>query len=375
MAGIYFHIPFCRKACHYCNFHFSTSLKYKNEMIQALLRELDIRKDFLKCEAIDTIYFGGGTPSLLDEDDVARLMDKVQTVYKPSHLKEVTLEANPDDIHTSNIKSWLKAGIDRLSIGVQSFYEEDLQYMNRTHNALQAEHAIKASQDGGIENLSIDLIFGFPLLTHEKWTSNLRRVIEYQVPHVSTYAMTVEPQTALDAFVTKGKSEPMNPEQSAAQYEYVMAYLTQYGFEHYEISSFALPGKRAIHNSNYWRSIPYLGIGPSAHSYDGSRRQWNIAHNMKYIQAIEISQPSLEEEVLTIEQQLNERIMIGLRTIEGVNLDDLRSHMSEQQNKHIETILTDLLQDQLVLLQKGILTLTQKGKLFADGISSRLFLG
>jgi oxygen-independent coproporphyrinogen-3 oxidase len=374
MAGIYFHIPFCRKACHYCNFHFSTSLKYKNEMIQALLRELDIRKDFLKGEAIDTIYFGGGTPSLLDEDDVARLMDKVQTVYKPSHLKEVTLEANPDDIHTSNIKSWLKAGIDRLSIGVQSFYEEDLQYMNRTHNALQAERAIKASQDGGIENLSIDLIFGFPLLTHEKWTSNLRRVIEYQVPHVSTYAMTVEPQTALDAFVTKGKSEPMDPEQSAAQYEYVMAYLTQHGFEHYEISSFALPGKRAIHNSNYWRSIPYLGIGPSAHSYDGSRRQWNIAHNMKYIQAIEISQPSLEEEVLTIEQQLNERIMIGLRTIEGVDLTFLKDIVSESKWFELEKVCLEMESKGKITIHKSCIKLTKEGKLYADLIASMLFV-
>jgi oxygen-independent coproporphyrinogen-3 oxidase len=374
MAGIYFHIPFCRKACHYCNFHFSTSLKYKNEMIQALLRELDIRKDFLKGEAIDTIYFGGGTPSLLDEDDVARLMDKVQTVYKPSHLKEVTLEANPDDIHTSNIKSWRKAGIDRLSIGVQSFYEEDLQYMNRTHNALQAERAIKASQDGGIENLSIDLIFGFPLLTHEKWTSNLRRVIEYQVPHVSTYAMTVEPQTALDAFVTKGKSEAMNPEQSAAQYEYVMAYLTQHGFEHYEISSFALPGKRAIHNSNYWRSIPYLGIGPSAHSYDGSRRQWNIAHNMKYIQAIEILQPSLEEEVLTIEQQLNERIMIGLRTIEGVDLTFLKDIVSESKWFELEKVCLEMESKGKITIHKSCIKLTKKGKLYADLIASMLFV-
>jgi oxygen-independent coproporphyrinogen-3 oxidase len=374
MAGIYFHIPFCRKACHYCNFHFSTSLKYKNEMVQALLRELEIRKDFLKGEAIDTIYFGGGTPSLLDEDDVARLMDKVQTVYKPSHLKEVTLEANPDDIHTSNIKSWLKAGIDRLSIGVQSFYEEDLQYMNRTHNALQAERAIKASQDGGIENLSIDLIFGFPLLTHEKWTSNLRRVIEYQVPHVSTYAMTVEPQTALDAFVSKGKSEPMDPEQSAAQYEYVMAYLAQHGFEHYEISSFALPGKRAIHNSNYWRSIPYLGIGPSAHSYDGSRRQWNIAHNMKYIQAMEVSQPSLEEEVLTTEQQLNERIMIGLRTIEGVDLTFLKDIVSESKWFELEKVCLEMESKGKITIHKSCIKLTKEGKLYADLIASMLFV-
>jgi oxygen-independent coproporphyrinogen-3 oxidase len=374
MAGIYFHIPFCRKACHYCNFHFSTSLKYKNEMIQALLRELDIRKDFLKGEAIDTIYFGGGTPSLLDEDDVARLMDKVQTVYKPSHLKEVTLEANPDDIHTSNIKSWLKAGIDRLSIGVQSFYEEDLQYMNRTHNALQAERAIKASQDGGIENLSIDLIFGFPLLTHEKWTSNLRRVIEYQVPHVSTYAMTVEDKTALADFIKKGKYPDLDSEQSASQYEFLMDFLVESGFEHYEISSFALPGRRAVHNSNYWNATPYIGIGPSAHSYDGNCRQWNTAVNAKYIKSMEIGSLDAENEELTDVQKVNERIMIGLRTAEGINLNDLRAQMMEYQYVKMMEKFPEFLTKGSIFIEDDVARLTRKGKLYADGIASMLFI-
>ena len=374
MAGIYIHIPFCSKACHYCNFHFITSLKYKNEMIEALLSELELRKDFLAEQKVETVYFGGGTPSLMDDDDIFRLMDKVHKFYKPVRLLEVTLEANPDDITPQKSKAWQKAGIDRLSIGVQSFYEDDLLYMNRSHTSSQAERSIKTAQDAGIDNLSIDLIFGYPLLTDAKWAANLQRVVEYKIPHVSTYAMTIEPKTALDAFVKKGKIKPIDPEQSASQYEYLMEFMKEGGFEHYEISSFALPGKRAVHNSNYWNGTPYLGIGPSAHSFDGNSRQWNVAVNAKYMDGVSKRSPMFEQEKLTQSQIINELIMIRLRTSDGLNPMELKAKLSDEQWTGFDSELHILREKRWIFDREGHICLTDTGKLYADGIASMLFL-
>lgn len=374
MAGIYFHIPFCRKACHYCNFHFSTSLKYKNEMIEAILHEVELRKEFLNGEDISTIYFGGGTPSILSEKEIRKIMDKVQAVFKPSKLVEVTLEANPDDITKEKIKEFKNAGVDRLSIGVQSFFEEDLLYMNRSHNATQAEYAIKLAQDGGIENLSVDLIFGFPLLSNEKWKSNLKSLVQWQVPHISTYAMTIEAKTALENLIAKGKLPNIDAEISALQYEYVMQYLEDNGYEHYEISSFGLQGKRAVHNSSYWTATPYLGIGPSAHSFDGVQRQWNVSNNMKYMHAIERHTPDREVEILTEIQKLNERIMIGLRTKDGIAWLEMQTQIPASLVAKWLSIVEKYEKNGMLYLELNRLKLTKKGKLYADGIASELFV-
>ena len=376
MAGIYVHIPFCKKACHYCNFHFSTNLSGKNEMVRALLSEIEKQQDYLERQTIDTIYFGGGTPSLLDISELAQILEAIGKYFTLSSTPmEITLEANPDDISTEKILEWKKIGINRLSIGIQSFYEEDLTFMNRGHNASQAAQCIKIAQDGGISNLSIDLIFGFPLLSDEKWRYNVDRVLEFKVPHVSCYGMTVEPKTALASFIEKGKMVPLDDEQSAKQYEYLIDCLTENGFEHYEISNFALPGFEAIHNSNYWSGRHYLGIGPSAHSYNGVSRQWNVANNAKYIQSLSQGELVRELENLTRPQRINETIMVQLRTSKGLDLKHVYDLMSLDEvaifQQHVEVLK---LQHHLIE-QTQQLKLTHSGKLIADYISSMLFVG
>jgi oxygen-independent coproporphyrinogen-3 oxidase len=376
MAGIYVHIPFCKKACHYCNFHFSTNLSGKNEMVRALLSEIEKQQDYLEHQTIDTIYFGGGTPSLLDISELAQILEAIGKYFTLSSTPmEITLEANPDDISTEKILEWKKIGINRLSIGIQSFYEEDLTFMNRGHNALQAEQCIQIAQDAGISNLSIDLIFGFPLLSDEKWRYNVDRLLEFKVPHVSCYGMTVEPKTALASFIEKGKMVPLDDEQSAKQYEYLIDCLTENGFEHYEISNFALPGFEAIHNSNYWSGRHYLGIGPSAHSYNGVSRQWNVANNAKYIQSLSQGELVRELENLTRPQRINETIMVQLRTSKGLDLKHVYDLMSIDEvaifQQHVEVLK---LQHHLIE-QTQQLKLTHSGKLIADYISSMLFVG
>ena len=324
MAGIYIHIPFCKKACHYCDFHFSTSLRYKNELISHLLKEIELRKDYLQGETIDTIYFGGGTPSLLSQREVTLLLENVYKYFEVSKSVECTLEANPDDLSLEKIIEWKEAGINRLSIGVQSFFEEDLLYMNRSHEAIQAEKCIPLVREGGIENFSIDLIFGYPLLTDQKWKQNIETALQYHVPHLSCYAMTLEPKTALASFIKNQKTQPINNEQSASQFEYLMNRLEAEGYEHYEISNYALPGNRAVHNSNYWKGVSYLGVGPSAHSFCGSSRQWNAANNMKYIKSLDAGIIPFETEKLTDTQRLNEHIMTSLRTMEGLDVSSIK---------------------------------------------------
>jgi oxygen-independent coproporphyrinogen-3 oxidase len=375
MAGIYVHIPFCKKACHYCNFHFSTNLSGKNEMVRALLSEIEMQQHYLEHQTIDTIYFGGGTPSLLHAQELKLILDSVNKYYKlSSTLKEITLEANPDDISIEKVLAWKKIGINRLSIGIQSFFEEDLVFMNRGHNASQAAQCIKIAQDGGISNLSIDLIFGFPLLSDEKWRYNVDRVLEFKVPHVSCYGMTVEPKTALASFIEKGKMMPLDEEQSASQYEYLMHTLIHSGFEQYEISNFALPGFEAVHNSNYWSGQHYLGIGPSAHSYNGVSRQWNVANNAKYMKSISQGELVRELENLTRPQQINEIIMVQLRTSKGLDMKQVYDLMSLDEvaifHQQVEVLK---LQHHLIELNQQ-LKLTPSGKLIADYISSMLFI-
>jgi oxygen-independent coproporphyrinogen-3 oxidase len=376
MAGIYVHIPFCKKACHYCNFHFSTNLSGKNEMVRALLSEIEKQQDYLEHQTIDTIYFGGGTPSLLEDSELAQILDAIGKNFTLSSTPmEITLEANPDDISTEKILEWKKIGINRLSIGIQSFYEEDLTFMNRGHNALQAEQCIQIAQDAGISNLSIDLIFGFPLLSDEKWRYNVDRVLKFKVPHVSCYGMTVEPKTALASFIEKGKVLPLDQEQGARQYEYLIDCLTENGFEHYEISNFALPGFEAVHNSNYWSGQYYLGIGPSAHSYNGVSRQWNVANNAKYMQSLQQGISYQEIEILSRTQVINESIMVQLRTSKGIDLNHLTAKMTSNEASAFQ-FQAEIFQAQNHLIESNQhLLLTKSGKLLADYLSSMLFVG
>jgi oxygen-independent coproporphyrinogen-3 oxidase len=373
MAGIYVHIPYCKKACHYCNFHFSVSLKTTNDFIAALLKEIELQKKFLGQEVISTIYFGGGTPSLLKKEDLVQILQQLYSSFPIAADPEITLEANPDDISTQKLSEWKAAGINRLSIGIQSFFEEDLRWMNRAHNALQAKDCIALALQAGFGNYSIDLIYGTPGLTDEKWKENVQFALELGIPHLSCYALTVEPGTALQKMIALHKKEEVDPEKQARHFLLLMDWLQQAGYEHYEISNFALPGYQSRHNSAYWGGEKYLGLGPSAHSFNGSSRQWNIANNARYIQSLALDQVPFEEEILTTTQRLNEYIMTSLRTQQGLNL----VHIEEQFGKKISAALQrnshKFIATEKLWLNESRLQLTREGKLFADGIAADLF--
>ena len=370
MSGIYIHIPFCKQACHYCNFHFSTSLRYKNELIAALLKEIEISAapGIITPDIIETIYFGGGTPSLCTRDEIQGIIEKIHSFYKVSGTAEITLEANPDDITREKLKDWGEAGINRLSIGIQSFFEEDLQWMNRAHNAQQAVESLQLAV-AKFDNITIDLIYGTPGLTDEKWKLNVEKAISLGIPHLSCYALTVEPKTPLDKLIRQHKSEDINPDKQSEQFLLLMKWLEQAGYEHYEISNFAKPGFRSRHNSSYWQGKKYLGFGPSAHSFDGNARWWNIANNNIYIDSINKGIIPFEKEELTATQKLNESIMISLRTAEGLDL----SKMNETKSTELQTASKKYIENGLVKLENNFLRLTQEGKLLADGIAADLF--
>lgn len=372
MAGIYLHIPFCRQACHYCNFHFSTSLQYKNDVVDALLKEMEARKDYIRNEQIQTIYFGGGTPSLLTEDELGRILNRLHTLFSITPDAELTLEANPDDMAVpGRLTAWRQAGINRLSIGIQSFYEEDLRWMNRVHNARQALESIRQARDAGLDNISIDLIYGTPGLSDEGWKKNVEQAFQLEIPHLSCYALTVEPRTALDTMIRQHKKKDVDPDDQARQFLLLMDWTAAAGYEHYEISNFSLPGRRSRHNTSYWQGKPYLGLGPSAHSYDGAAsRQWNIANNALYIKD-PISQ--IEKETLTPTQQLNEFIMISLRTMEGLDLDAVTTRWDTHKTQTLLTQAEPYIREGKMILKHGNLALTRNGKLLADGIAAALF--
>ena len=373
MAGIYIHIPFCKKACHYCNFHFSTSLKNRNDFVQALLKEIEWQKEYLQHEPVETIYFGGGTPSLLPDEDLRAIMEKIYLTFDVNRNSEITLEANPDDISREKIKDWKKTGINRLSLGIQSFFDEDLQWMNRAHNADQGITSIFTILDEGMNNLSVDLIYGTPGLTDKNWQKNVERVIALNIPHLSCYALTVEPNTALSTMILHKKTENINPDDQARQFLLLMEWMGKNGYEHYEISNFALSGKRSRHNSAYWQGKKYLGLGPSAHSYNGISRQWNIANNALYIQSLMNNNLLFEKEVLTNIQRLNEYIMTSLRTTEGIDLLYLSEKFDLATRTAIETNAAHYIKDLKLLKEDLRLKLTNEGKLFADGIAAALF--
>jgi len=374
MAGIYIHIPFCKKACHYCDFHFSTSIQYKQEIIEAIKLELKLQKNYISNQTIHTIYIGGGTPSILSGSDLSRILATIQENFIVSPYAEITLEANPDDLNNQKVKELKQTIINRFSIGVQSFFDDDLIWMNRAHQANEAEASIKRAQDSGFTNLSIDLIYGFPLLSQQKWSNNLEKAIEYNVPHVSAYALTVEPKTALSAFIEAKKQAPLNEEQATANFLVAINTLCSTGYEHYEISNFSLPGMQSQHNTNYWKGVDYLGIGPSAHSFNGNSRQWNVANNMQYLSALAKQKIPYTLEVLTMANKINEYIMTNLRTHWGINLDTITKSFGQPASYHILKQVQSYINESLIINENNILLLSSKGKLYADGIAADLFV-
>ncbi len=372
MAGIYIHIPFCKQACHYCDFHFSTSLKYKDDLLQALVKEIQLQKNYLQNQTIETIYFGGGTPSVLAAADINLLLDTITGLHSVTADAEITLEANPDDLDKLKLQELRQTAVNRFSIGIQSFFDDDLHWMNRVHRGQDAEASVKRAQDSGFENITVDLIYGYPLLTDQKWKHNLVKVFELDVPHVSAYSMTVEPQTALASFIRSKKQPAMNEQQSSEQFLMLMDAMQAKGFEHYEISNFCKPGHYSRHNSNYWRGVSYLGIGPSAHSYNGTNRQWNIANNPKYIQQIYAGTLPAEMEELTETNRLNEYIMTSLRTSWGLDIDHLNA-IAGGAAAILAKEAIPYLEKEWIIQKDNKIHLTQTGKLYADHIASELF--
>lgn len=374
MAGIYIHIPFCRQSCNYCNFHFSTSLRHKDDLIAALQNEINITPLFDDGkETIETIYFGGGTPSLLTADEVKEIFETLHNKFSIAADTEITLEANPDDVNNNKLAEWKAAGINRLSMGIQSFNEEELRWMNRAHTAAESMKCIDEIKDAGFANFSIDLIYGSPLLTNDNWKKNADIVFDKQVPHISCYALTVEAKTPLAKMIAQHKRENTDAAKQSAQFLLLMQWMRANGYEHYEISNYALPGMRSRHNSSYWSGKKYYGFGPSAHSFDGSSRRWNVANNNVYIRSLQKNSIPFEEEKLTTAQQLNEYIMTSLRTAEGLSIDKAAGVFGQQAADEIVLSVKKYVNSNKVVLQNNHLVLTDEGKLFADGIAADLF--
>lgn len=379
MAGIYIHIPFCRQACNYCNFHFSTSLRYQDAVVSAIIQEIGLLRfdpDFSVVQTLQTVYIGGGTPSILATGAIHRLLNTVRSHYTVATDAEITLEANPDDISVEKLQQWKAAGVNRLSVGLQSFNDAELSWMNRAHNAQQALQCLSQIKQAGFQNFSVDLIYGSPLLSDEQWENHLQQVIRAGIPHLSCYALTVEPQTPLHKLVRTGRKRATVPEQQARQFQLMTALLKQAGYLHYEISNFALPGSESRHNSSYWNQEVYLGVGPAAHSYNGSVRRWNIANNQRYVQSLEQGQIPFEREVLTPADKYNEYLMTALRTSGGIRLEQLRLLTgSENWFSEFEHLTNKWQASGHLIQSESGWQLTELGKLFADGIAADLFVG
>ena len=373
MSGIYIHIPFCKQACHYCDFHFSTSMKKKEEMVLALAKEIRLRKNESGDENVETIYFGGGTPSVLTSAEIDFLIAAVYENYTVIENPEITLEANPDDLSSERILELAKSKINRLSIGIQSFFEDDLQMMNRAHNSAEAQKClIEATQY--FDNISIDLIYGVPGMSNEKWQDNVDTALSFGIPHISSYALTVEPKTALKKLIQTGKIAEPNDEVAQEHFMILVATLEKNGFIHYELSNFGKENYFSKNNSAYWLGKKYIGIGPSAHSYDGVSRSWNIANNALYLKAMDAGQLPNEVEILSVSDRYNEYIMTGLRTIWGVSLDRVETEFGVRYLDYLMKQAQKFLDDGLLYIEKNILKPTKKGKFLTDGIASDLFI-
>ncbi len=372
MAGIYIHIPYCKQACHYCDFHFSTNLNTKTALINCIVEELRIRSNYIDNETIDTIYFGGGTPSIATKEEIAIILEQIHTIYNIGSSVEITLEANPDDLKAEKLQELKSIGINRLSIGVQSFNEQHLKYLNRAHNSTEAANCVKLAQNYGFDNISIDLIYGIPSADHSIWENDLTTAIELGIKHISAYCLTIEEKTTFGNWLKKGKIPPIEDEFSAQQFEMLLISLEKAGFEQYEISNFSLPELHSRHNSNYWNNINYLGVGPGAHSFNGLSRQYNITNNSNYIKGVSIGTPFFDKELLTAKDLLNEYIMVRIRTKWGIDLKEIHNRFHIDLIKSIP-IIDEHLSKQLLLLTEGRLTLSGKGKLVADKITLDMF--
>jgi oxygen-independent coproporphyrinogen-3 oxidase len=374
MAGIYIHIPFCRDACHYCDFHFAISYSKADEMVDAICREISLRKSYLDQQELNTIYFGGGTPSSLPVSKISQIIETVYANHPVSDQPEITLEANPDDLDPDYINNIQKAGVNRLSIGVQSFINEDLQWMNRTHNSSQAETCIGLCQKAGFSNLNVDLIYGLPGQTAEKWVSNINKIIELNVPHISAYHLTYEPGTVINYKKEKRKLEELNEDDSIEQFQVLISHLNRAGFIHYEISNFAREGFFSKHNLGYWNQEPYIGIGPSSHSYNGISRQWNHPRNRSYISSMHENRDFFEIEILTSDIKFHEYIMTSLRTKWGTDLDYIKRIFGDKHLNHIlEKSYQYVISGDMIREEEKII-LTDKGKLISDFIMQDMFL-
>lgn len=372
MSGLYIHIPFCRQACHYCNFHFSTSLKMKERLLSALVEEMRLRKGYLSTSQLDSIYLGGGTPSVLTADELMYLFENISELYFWDSSAEITLEANPDDIDEGYLRALKQTPINRLSIGLQARDGGQLEWMNRSHTAPQGERAVRSALSAGFERLTVDWIYGLPGLTDEDWIRSLEWMDQLEVPHFSAYALTVEERTVLAHQVREGKTEVPRDEAVVRQFDRLMDWVKESGYEQYEISNFARPGWEAIHNSNYWTGVPYLGLGPSAHSYDGNSRQWNINNNMKYMRAVEAGQLDYEKEQLSAVERINERIMTELRLRSGLNVASMSKDFPDVGDALKDKVLHHPQEDWWEW-RDDVVCLSQAGKHFADRAAADLF--
>jgi oxygen-independent coproporphyrinogen III oxidase len=371
MAGIYIHIPFCKQKCTYCDFHFSTSFEhYRKEMIETIGKEIALRKEELKHVTIASIYFGGGTPSILNTQELNFLLQKIHANFDVDSSAEITLEANPDDISAQQLAMWKDGGINRLSIGLQSFKSSDLNWMNRAHTVEEALSCVQLAKKSGFNAISVDLIYGLPDLTMEEWKHHIDEVIAMDVQHISAYCLTVEEKTALNKLVNEKKIVPAGEDAQSEQFLELSHRLKKAGFLHYEISNFGKPGFEAVHNSNYWKGVSYMGVGPSAHSFNGSKRRWNISNNSKYLKQF-ASNAYFEEELLTLKDQWNEIVMTGLRTTSGVAIEQLTALFPL--DEAFQLALLSFQKDGMIEFLNNHLSLTDKGRLQADFIASEFF--
>lgn len=373
MSGIYIHIPFCKQACHYCDFHFSTSLRKKEEMLLALAKELELRKDELQDKTVETIYFGGGTPSLLSSQEIQDLLNVIYQNYKVSASPEITLEANPDDLDALKIQQLADSPVNRLSIGIQSFFDDDLRDMNRAHSSTEAKKCLELASRL-FDNITVDLIYGIPTMSVEKWKENLQLAFNYGVKHISSYALTVEPKTALAGFIKKGNYPSIDDALALEHFNILVSETQAKGFIHYEISNFGKPNYFSKHNTSYWQGQPYIGIGPSAHSFNGNSRRWNVSNNPKYIKAIQDNNLPLTVEKLSTRDCYNEYVMTGLRTFWGISLSKIETDFGKSYKTYLLKQSQRYLNEDLLYLEEDKLKITPQGKFLSDGIASDLFM-
>ena len=373
MAGLYIHIPFCKTACNYCNFHFSTNKKNINQVIDAICKEIEIRSEVYSKELIETIYFGGGTPSLLSYSQLNMIFKAIHENYNVSSCAEVTMELNPDDLSKGKLIQFENSKINRLSIGIQSFFDEDLKWMNRAHNSEQSHSSIEIAKKY-FDNISVDLLYGIPQMSDERWLANLQIVFNLGLNHISCYALTVESKTTLNYLIKKKKQPPLCEDQAANHFKILVKEAKKNGFEHYEVCSFGKIGYFSKHNCNYWLGRPYLGIGPSAHSYNGNTRSWNISNNKKYIDALTNNILPSESESLTIENRFNEYVMTGLRTIWGVSLKKIEIEFGTVFQSRLLQNADKYLKTNFLKIENLHLKATNRGKFLVDGIASDLFI-